>query len=355
VDLSKYEAQATAAQGALANTTFPGPTDTFAAPQNIKLAVVACSTSVGGCLSSANGVKAAAEVLHWKVKIFNGNSDPTTQNHLIEQAANSGYQAIILAAIDPSQIKSGLAAAHAKNIPVGSVTAGVAPSAGGVAYDTGANWTKAGTALGALVVAQSKGKAHMLPFMDKEFQSQVDLINAVMAEVRTCSTCAVEPVQQFIYADVGPKLGVRVVNLLQKTPAINYVDMGYDPAADVVVPAIQQAGLGDRVSLIAANGEPQNLNWMKQGTVQTGDLVFSFIYSAYAAVDQMARLLAHKPLIKDASEPNEAYAYGEGAPWGVITPENLSSIGIPAAGKNITFAIEAQLPQLYGKIWGISS
>lgn len=354
VNLAPYQALANQAEAAISSTTFHGPTASFTAPRNIKLAIVACGTSVGGCLSSANAVAAAAKLLNWKVQIFNGNSDPSTQNSIIEQAAHSGFQAIILAAIDPSQIKSGLAAAAAAHIPVGSTTAGVPPTPGGIAYDTGADWTKAGKALGALVVLQSHGKANLLPFEDKEFQSQVDLINAVTAEVKSCSGCSVEPVQQFIYADVGASLGVRVVNLLQKNSHINFVDMGYDPAADVVVPAINQASLGSSVHLIAANGEPQNLNWMKNGEVQTGDLVFSFVYAGYAAVDQMARLLAHKPLIKDPTESNLAYAYGEGSPWGVITPQNLAHVGIPAAGANIPFAIEALLPKYYGKLWGVS-
>ena len=193
----------------------------------------------------------------------------------------------------------------------------------------------------------------MLPFEDKEFQSQIDLINAMSAEVSTCSTCKVQPVQQFIYADVGPSLGVRVVNLLQQNSGINFVDMGYDPAADAVVPAIKQAGLNS-VSLIAANGEPENLQWIKNGEVQSGDLIFSFVYSAYAAVDQMARLLAHKPLIRTPGVKNLAYAYGEGTPWGIITRSGLNHVAIPGAGGNIAFAIEAKLAKDYGHLWGVS-
>jgi ribose transport system substrate-binding protein len=343
----------TTAEGALTSTTFNGPTVAIKAPQNIKLAVVTCSTSVGGCETGAKDIEAAAKLLHWNVQIFNGNSDPTTQNDLIQQAVNTGFQAIIIDSIDPSQVQAGLTAAHKKHIPVGSYFAGVPPSPTGVAYDTGADWTTAGKALGAFVVVNSKGKANLLPFEDKEFQSQVDLIDAVTAEVKTCSTCTVQSTQQFIQTDVAPKLGVRVVNLLQKNPSINYVDMGYDPAASVVVPSIKQASLDGKVSVIAANGAEQNLNWIKTGEVQTGDLIVSFDYAGWAAVDQMARLLLHKPLIKDPSISNPAYAYGEGTPTSIVSASNLSSVKTDAAG-TIPFGIDAQLAQDYGKLWGVS-
>jgi ribose transport system substrate-binding protein len=352
-DLTSYQALANQAEHSLTSTTFNGPTVAFHAPRDIKLAVIACSTSVSGCLSGANGVKKAAELLNWKVTVFNGNADPSTQNDLIEQAVNSGFQAIILVSIQPNTVASGLAAANARKIPVGSDTAAVPPSPGGVAYDVDADWSTAGKGIGALIVAQSGGHANLLDFKDKEFQSQVDLSTAVTAEVASCSTCKVQPVQPVVVADVGPSLGVRVVNLLQKDSAINFVDMGFDPAADVVVPAIKQAGFSN-VKLVAANAEPQNLEWIKQGEVQSGDLTYSFVYAAYATVDQMARLLAHKPLIKTPGVSNLAYAYGEGTPWGIITQSGLNGVPIPKANGNIAFAIEAKLPQLYGHLWGVS-
>ena len=356
LNLAHYQTLVSQAEGALTSTKFAGPTTPVKAPRNIKLAVIDNSTTAcGGCVSVSDDIKAAAKLLNWSVTVFNGNADPSTQNNLLGQAVNAGYQAIIVDAIDPSVLQSGLAAARKKGIPVGSVTAGVPPSPTGFAYDAGADWTAAGTAIGALIVASSHGKANLLAFMDKEYQSQVDLINAVVAQVKTCSTCTVQPVQQFVAADIGPNLGVRVVNLLQKNPSINFVEMGYDPAADVVVPAILQAGLGNRVSLIAANGATQNLQWIAKHQVQTGDLVFSFAYSAYAGVNQMVRLLAHQPLIKTPNIPNLAYAYGEGAPWSIIGSANFKSVPKPQADGTIPFAVDALLPQYYGKLWGVSS
>src|ERR1700749_2266851 len=64
-DLTSYQALANQAEHSLTSTTFNGPTDAFQSPRNIKLAIIACSTSVNGCLSSANGVQKAAQLLNW--------------------------------------------------------------------------------------------------------------------------------------------------------------------------------------------------------------------------------------------------------------------------------------------------
>jgi ribose transport system substrate-binding protein len=352
-DLAPYTAVVRKAENAITTTAFSGPATPIKAPRNIKLAIIAESTSLGGPLIGAQDITKAARLLGWHVQTFNGNSDPITENQLLQQAANTGFQAIILDAVDPSQVRAGLTAAHNKHIPVGSYTAGVAPSPDGIAFDVGADWTTAGKAIGAWIVASEHGRANLLDFEDKEFASQVDLVNSVNAEVSTCSGCSVQT-QQFVASDVGPDLGVRVVNMLQKDPHINIVDMGYDPAADVVVPAIRQATIASSVSLVGANGEPQNINWIRAGQVQTMDLVFSWDYGAFAAVDQMSRLLLGQPLIKDPNAPLR-YAYGEGCPWGLVTTGNIKSISTPANGQDVPFAVDKTLPRVYGKLWGLGS
>lgn len=353
VALGPYSTIVKNAEDAISTTSFGGPVTPIKAPRGIKLAIIAESTSLGGPLIGSQDMTKAAKLLNWQVQTFNGNSDPITENQLMAQAVNSGFQAIILDSVDPSQVHAGLVAAHKKHIPVGSYTAGVAPSPGGIAFDVGADWTSAGKAIGAWIVASGHGKANLLDFEDKEFASQVDLVNSVSAEVKTCSGCSVQT-QQFVASDIGPSLGVRVVNELQKDPTVNVVDMGYDPAANVVVPAIKQASLSSRVALVGANGEPQNINWIRSGEVQTMDLVFSWDYAAFAAIDQMSRLLLNKPLIKQADAPLR-YAYGEGCPWGLVTTGNIKSIPTPGNGQDVPFAVDKTLPSVYGKLWGVTS
>ena len=63
------------------------------------------------------------------------------------------------------------------------------------------------------------------------------------------TTWKVLPTEQFVGADVSvTSLGARVVDLLRSNPSIDYMVAGYDPAAAVMVPAIDSAGLKGRSS-----------------------------------------------------------------------------------------------------------
>jgi hypothetical protein len=59
----------------------------------------------------------------------------------------------------------------------------------------------------------------------------VDFTDGMVAEAKTCSSCKAAPYQYLVAADVGPALGIRVVNTLQQNPSIDAVSAGYDAAA----------------------------------------------------------------------------------------------------------------------------
>lgn len=352
VDLASYAATVEAAVAGLTDTTFNGPTEGFDAPEGIRLAIVACATSTEGCNSGAKAISIAADTMGWESQIFDGKNDPITQQQVIEQAVNAGFQAIMLVSIDPDVVRSGLSAAAAKDIPVGSYQQFVAPSEGGVAFDVSTDYRMGGKAEGAYVVTQSEGEARLLALNAPEFASSVEFIEGVVDEVETCGTCSIASLEDFVAADVGPQLGVRVVNLLQSDPEITHVHTVFDGAASFVVPAIRQADLGDKVSVLGANGGAQNIEWIKNDDIQAVSFVSSFMYLAYASVDQIGRLLAGEPLVKTEGVDDERLAYSQGAPTALITSDNAADVEIGPDG-TVKFAIDDTLAETYGKLWGV--
>ena len=350
--LASYRAQVKAAMTSLTDKAFPGPTKAFKAPRNLKLAIVPCSTSTEGCEAGAEAIKAAAGLLGWKSQIFDGKNDPITQGHVIEQAVNTGFDAIVLESIDPGLVKSALATAAKKGIPVGSMAQFAGASPKGIAFDVSADWGGLGKAMGAQVVVHSKGKARLLAMYDREFGSATLYQDNLVKTVKSCSTCSVAPTQDFVAADVGPQLGVRVVNILQNDPKITVVQMPYDGAASVVVPAIRQAGLAGKVTVVGNNGGNQNIEWIKKDQGQSATGVWSIEYAGYATIDQLARLLAHQPLIKTEGVSDPKLAYSESVPFALITADNVSSIKLGPVGP--VFAVEDGLKSQFGKLWGVS-
>jgi ABC-type sugar transport system substrate-binding protein len=345
--LSKY--QTIIAQGeSQANTTkFPGPTVAFTPPKNMTIAIVSCDAALAGCQSPAQSAENAAQALGWKVTMYDGQGSPATQNQVIEEAVASGVNGIITSAVDPSQISAGLSAAHAANIPIGDIAEFATPSPTGYAFDINANWAAQGTAVGAWFVVHEKSKVNALAMSDKEYASTVVFVNSAIKEIKTCHTCSVLPTQYFVAANVGQALGARVANLLEAHPKVNSVIGAYDPAAAYMVPAIQQAGLASKVTLAAIVGDAQNLGYVKNGEVQKADVAFDTNYEGWAAVDQMARLLAKLPLAVTPGQTDLRYKYAESVPWALLVKGNL-----PPAGKS--WASKVNTTADFGKLWGIS-
>jgi len=343
VNLSSFESVVSKAEQPW--TTWEGPTTPVTPPQHEKLALVTCSGTVNGCVVPAEAAQKAAKSLGWQTTMYDGNGDPVTQDQVVTQAVNSGATAILLSGIDPSVIQSGLAAAAAKKIPVGSMTEGIA-AGDGVAFDVGANYVTTGDVAGSWIVAASKGKAVVLPTNDKEFKSTVELVDGAIDTVKKCSTCKVLPTDYFVSSDIGNGLGQQVAGNLQRNPTVNYVIGAYDPAVADMVPAIQNAGLASRVQIISDVGDPQNLGYIKDGNVQAADLVFDNTYVGYAAVDQIIRLLAHKPLWKDPGVTDPRFIYNENVPYHLITKSNVGNPNTPWTESVNTVA-------QFDKLWGV--
>jgi ribose transport system substrate-binding protein len=342
-DLSKFKSVVDEASKPW--TKWEGPDSTPAPPKNISLALVTCAGAVAGCVLPAEGAAAAAKALGWTTTMYDGKGDPVTQNNVVTQAINSGANAVLMAGVDPAQIGSALALAKSKNIPVGSMTQGIEPG-NGIAFDIGADYVQSGVIMGSWIVADSAGKAVLLPTNDKEFASTLAIVNSAIATVKECSDCKVKTTEFFVGSNIGNGLGQRIASALQRQPDVNYLIGAFDPAVGDMVPAITNAGLADRVKIISDVGLTQNLEFIKNGNVQAADVVYDNTYTGYAAVDQMIRILNGKELWKNASAKNPAAAYNENAPQHLTTKENVGDPSKPWTADNDAVSH-------YEKLWAL--
>jgi ABC-type sugar transport system substrate-binding protein len=289
----------------------------------------------------------AAQTLGWQTKIYDGKGDPAVQARVVTQAVNGGADAILMAGVDPTAIQSAMSAAQQRKIPVGSMTQGIAPT-GGIAFDIGANYAKAGELTGQWIVADSDGKANVLPTNDKEFASTQAIVDGAVGVLKGCTGCQVKAPEYFTAATIGNGLGQRIASSLQRDPKVDYVIGAFDPAVSDMVPAIQNAGIGSRVKIISNVGLEQNLGYIKSGNVQAADVVFDNQYVGYAAVDQMIRTLAGKPLSKSTGETDPRYIYNENVPYHLVTKQNVGDPKQPWRANIDTVA-------RFNKLWGVGA
>jgi ribose transport system substrate-binding protein len=320
-----------------------GPTDPVTPPKKFKVAGVSCASVLEGCLTPLEGAEDAAKELGWEFEIYDGEGDPTVQAKRIQQAIQKGADAIILAAVEGNSVKSALQEAEQAGIIIISTTNGTAPGEQGYAVDTSPNVTAIGNAVADWMVVDSEGKAVVAPFVDQEFQTNLDFSEGIEEELAKCSGCKTESAVNFVATDVGSKLGGNTTAYLQQHPDVGYFYSTYDPAMAEQVAAVQQAGI--EVKSCSQLGDAQNLSFIKNEQVQACDGAWDNEYEGYATIDQIIRLATNKPLAVSKNVPPR-YKYGENIPWVLLEKDNLPE-------SEETYRAPFDYITEYQKLWGL--
>jgi ribose transport system substrate-binding protein len=308
-------------------TQYSGPTEPAKAPEKLKVTAITCLSILHGCVSPTIGLQNAGKELGWDVTVVDGGGNPRQQNSAILDAVSAGANVVVLVAVDPAAVQLGLKAAKDANVLVVSGSNGIdtpnpvvkpAEGALGVAFDVGPNYAALGNAAAEWIIKDSDGKANIAIFSDKEFPSVLAFEAGLLDGLKKCTGCVVSPQQYFTGNQVGATLGQMTVGYLRAHPETTYLFSPFDPAAGTQVPAIVQAGLGDKVKLVGVLGDQQNLDFVRKGMVQVADAAYDNEYMGWAMADQIIRTLNKQPLF----EPR-----GENLPFTVLDKTNLPAEG----------------------------
>jgi ribose transport system substrate-binding protein len=156
-------------------------------------------------------------------------------------------------------------------------------------------------------------------FSDKEFPSVIVSNAGVLKGLAECKTCTVSKEQIYFTAtQIATQLGQMTVGYVRSHPDLDYIFGGFDPPVAAMVPALMQAGMANRVKIVAPLGNQQNLEFIREGHLQAADGAYDNEYMGWAMVDQTIRLLNKQPLI----EP-----HNENQPFVVLDKTNLPPPG----------------------------
>jgi ribose transport system substrate-binding protein len=302
---------------------FEGPTEPAPAKPGVKVGIISCGQTLQGCVEQSKGAEEAAEIAGWVPRVFDGKLEPTPQNAQILNALNWGAEVILLVAVDPNAVQTGLSAAKKNGALIASTSNGlsepnetVEPPAGNIwpAFDVSADFKLAGEKQAQWIVADSEGTANVVVYGGKEFPSVVAQQPGVLKVLEECEGCTVSDVQYFTASQIATSLGQEVVSYLRTHPEVDYVFSPYDPASTGMVPAIQNAGLGDKVKLVSFLGNEANLQYIEEENVQAASGALAQKYMGFGAIDQAIRSLNKQPLFKPL---------GENTPTQLLTKEDL--------------------------------
>ncbi|MFJ1583774.1 sugar ABC transporter substrate-binding protein [Streptomyces sp. NPDC088197] len=344
-DVSQFVTAVQAAQKG--PESFAGPTDKpVTVPKDIKVAIIPCGVAIGGCNTPAEAVKGIVKTLGWKPTIYDGQSNARTQNNMILNAVSNRADVIATVSIDSKLVQQGLEAAKKAGIPVISMNNGTgSPNPKpelepgqidfdlDVAPDYGAN----GRMQADWVIADSKGTAVVQPVITSEYLSNTVTYNAFVAEMKKCAACKVLKPVNFTTDEIASgALGTRTVSTLQQHANATYVYTGFDAAAAAEVNAIRQAGLGAKVKLVSAVGDPINRQFIREGDIQGATVIEIPSLYGYATVDQMIRTVQKQPAVEPANE---------GAITVLLTKDNM-------IGNNDQWKLPFDVAAEYHKLWG---
>jgi ribose transport system substrate-binding protein len=192
------------------------------------------------------------------------------------------------------------------------------------------------------IVKDTNCDANVLVLTSKEVIGSPASISAVQDEFKKyCPKCKLS-FQNVSVPDWSTQISGIVRSAIAADPTLNYVMPLYDSMSQFAVPGIQLAGAIGKVHIATFNGTPFVLKMIQDGDTVRMDVGENPAQVGYAAVDQVARVLAGAGPIASGNED---------IPLRVFTKANVDEAGNPPVlGKGYS----SDFATGYLKLWGLS-
>lgn len=115
---SLADAQKAVSKATAVKAPWDGPTTGPKAAKNKTIIYVAQTMQNGGVAGAAEGVKAAAKAIGWKVRVIDGQGTAAGMAAATQQAVTLKASGIVIGGFDPATVKSAIDAAKKAKIPV---------------------------------------------------------------------------------------------------------------------------------------------------------------------------------------------------------------------------------------------
>jgi ribose transport system substrate-binding protein len=300
---------------------------------------IAADLTNGGIAGVARGVQQAARVIHWPLRIIDGQASAAGHRRALQAAIALHPGGIILGGFDATEQKAEMRRARARDIPVVGWHAGAHP---GPDPPDGlfANVTTDPDAVARLaarfVIADSGGTAHAVIFTDSEFAIAVRKADVMRSELRSCRRCAVLQTINTPIASAEQWMPAIVASLVQRYGA----RFGYLLGINGAFIAGARAGLvgagrsGDNppFGVAAGDGDASEFARIRTGDYQKASVAEPLYLQGWQLIDELNRARAGAP------------ASGYVAP-----PRLITKADVPAGD---VFDPPGDYRANYARIWG---
>ncbi|MBS1843392.1 MAG: substrate-binding domain-containing protein [Actinobacteria bacterium] len=317
---------------------WPGPNTPVTPPPGKSITVIICGSQGITCVRVGEGVEAAGAAVGYKVKVVDGQSNPTVWNQAVQGAIAEKADGIVLAAVPPALVSGALEKASASGIKVAAALSVLGPP---VDVKVELDRKAIAAANSAWIAKDSGGNAKVLVVRDDEFPETKVTSDAYKPDLEAeCSGCTVEDEVEFTLALASQRLAGEVTQALKQHPEINYIVQPFDTITTFVKQGIIQAGKSGQVKIVGLGADPPSFEALAEGTMAQS-LGTPAQWMGWDAVDGLIRTFAGKPVPKLNKETQSNYE----------VPERFVTAETPEPGPSgwPDFDYQSHFEELWGK------
>lgn len=315
-----------------------GPVSGPAGRPGMKVAVICEDLRNGGVLGVARGIITAAEIMGWKVRMFDAQGTQEGRISKLRAALAIQPDGAILLGSDAHSLESHLSRFAKQEIPlVGwhvGPTAGKL-SSGSVAMNVSTDPLEVARVTAMEAIVESQGRAGVVIFTDSNFEIAMSKAHEMAKVIRECIGCTLLEVRRLPISQSAQLMPAATRELLERygerwTDALAINDIYFDYAA----PELTKAGR-DIHLFSAGDGSPAAFLRIQAGTFQFGTVAEPLNLQGWQLVDELNRLLSGQPVS------------GYVMPVHLVTSENIAFDG----GPEMMFDPDNGYRQAYRQIW----
>jgi ABC-type sugar transport system substrate-binding protein len=270
-------------------------TEPLASPPEPGVSVYWVTPNLQSQQPNTDALETATDMLGWELTTIQTDSaDPQAVPSGIEQAVSGGADYIIVSGGSIPIYGEALASAQQAGIPiidmyssdeVGGESNGIYANIGGTA------WIQEQYPAGVdVITADSGGDAHVLYVDIPDFPILAAAAEATHAQFEAaCPDCVVTSLDVSVADLLGGAVASQVISALQRDESIDYVYTSFGDLATGLPESLAAADLADRVALVTAAPNPEQVQGVIDGTV-LAVLPNPKPQGSFTAIDAIARL-----------------------------------------------------------------
>lgn len=338
---SVEQARQVVAEASSRSPAWNGPNSGPSAQPGKTIAILAEDLRNGGVLGVAQGIREAARMIGWKVRIVDAGGSAAGRSRALAEVLASHPDGVVICGSDARELEPVFRAFQDRLPPIVGWHAGASPGAIAgtpVAMNVTTDPIAVARATASAAVAQSGGRAGVVVFTDSRFGIATAKARAMAEVIHQCSGCTLLEVRDVPISESASRMPEVTRELLARygtrwTHALAINDIYFDYAVPVFIGSGVRNGA---VSLLSAgDGSAAAFMRVRAGTYQTGTVAEPLNMQGWQVVDELNRLFAGQPVS------------GFSASVHLVSVQSIASDG----GSRLVYDPENGYRDVYMKIW----